>query len=287
MDSSADFIQKEFIRQQKREILANPQISPEKLKELGMDVSKKEIRVGNLILKKDLLFTENYSINLIDKNKDLNGNPLLNHPEILKYVQKLWDKGERRVSFKELQNLKVFTPLTTIKTGNFELSSFSLLVSSNSYSISLIDEEKDGHGRWIDKAVNHKKVVKALESFKYPVSMYRQKNELTLNAAMEKHLRTYFDNCNKSKGKLTGAFDIEIGNMTYVIEIKLASSIKGTGQRDRAYGQMKRYLDEFNSKNFMLLIAGENADKQDANLKALKKAAESEFKVHFYFLEVE
>ena len=108
-----------------------------------------------------------------------------------------------------------------------------------------------------------------------------------MNSELEKHLRNYFDNCNKSKGNLKGIFDLEIGNMNYVIEMKLASSAKKTDQRDRAYGQMKRYLDEFKSKNFMLFIAGESSDKQDPNIKSLKKAAEKEFGVNFYFLDAE
>jgi len=284
-EAALKLIQKEYINQKKKDSLASPEISPDKLKKLKIDTSQKKIPLGNLLLKKDLIFSENFSINLVDKKKDLDGLLLKDHPNLLKRLQKLWDQGEKKIPYEDLWKLNIYTSLSTIKAGNFEI--YSGLLSGSNYSISLIDEEKDGYGRWVDSAVDYEKVVKALDAFKLTKSKCKTIKETSLNSELEKHLRTYFDNCNKSKGNLKGIFDLEIGDLTYVIEMKMAVSAKKTDQRDRAYGQMKRYLDEHKSKKFMLLVAGMSADKQDTNIKSLKKAAEEDFGVKFYFMEAE
>ena len=285
-----DLIKKEFIKQKNNFSssgtlsFSTVEIKSEFLNKMNIDVSNKSIEIGNLVLKK-LWPSGNFSISLIDKNKDLDGLPLKNHSELLKNLQKMWDQGKEKISFQELQKLNIWTSLSTIKVGNFEL--YSGLFDGSAFSISLINKEKDAYNRWTNNAVDHKKVVKALNEFKLTKSNYKKTKETSLNAELEKHLRKYFDNCNKSKGNLKGIFDLEIGDLTYVIEIKMADSAKKTDQRDRAYGQMKRYLDEHKSKNFMLLVAGLSEDKQDHNIKSLKKAAEKEFGINFYFLEAE
>lgn len=280
-----ELVQKEYIKQKTKSSFSLAYIETDKLKSLGVDISLKRIELGNLILKKDLLSSDKYSINLADKRKDLDCVPLNDHQKLLARVQKLWEQGEKQISFDDLHKLKIWTPLTTIKVGNFQL--YSSILNGNNYTIFLIDENKDGYGRWINKAVDHKKIVKVLDEFNFTQEQMRTYKETTLNAELEKHFRLFFDNANKSKGNLKGIFDLEIGDMDYVIEIKLSSSAKKTDQRDRAYGQMKRYLDEFNSKNYMLLIAGDKADKQDYNIKALKKAAEQEFGISYYFMDAE
>jgi len=62
---------------------------------------------------------------------------------------------------------------------------------------------------------------------------------------------------NKSPGTLKGYFDIEIGRFEYIIEIKKASSLT-SGQRDRAVGQISKYLklSDYKTANFLLLIIG-------------------------------
>lgn len=280
-----ELVQKEFIKQKTKYSMSTAYIEPDKLKKVRVNTSKKIIELGNLILKKDLWLTDKYSINLADERKDLNSVPFKDHPKLLARVQKLWDQAEKKIPYEDLYKLKIWTPLSIIKVGNFELNTG---IFSGSYlGISLIDENKDGYGRWIDNAVEHKKVVKVLDEYKFTKNQMRTFKETKLNAELEKHFRQYFDNTNKSKGNLKGIFDLEIGNMSYVIELKLSSAAKKTAQRDRAYGQMKRYLDEFKSKNYMLLIAGDKADKQNDNIKALKKAAENEFGVNYYFMDAE
>lgn len=283
--TAMDFVQKEFIKQQQKSSMSTPTVSQDTLKKLRLNTKNKKIEVGNLMLKQDVLLSSDYSINLIDKKRDLNGDPIQDNQKLLARVQKLWDQGEKKITYDEFWKLKIWTPLKTIKIGNFEL--YSSMLSGSHYSISLIDENKDGYGRWVDKAVDHKKVVKVLDAYKFTKNQMRTYKETKLNAELEKHFRQYFDNANKSKGNLKGIFDLEVGNMSYVIELKLSSAAKKTDQRDRAYGQMKRYLDEFKSKNYMLLIAGDKADKQDDNIKALKKAAEKDFGVNYYFMDAE
>lgn len=280
-----ELVQKEFIKQKSKYSMSTAYIETEKLKKVRVNTSKKIIELGNLILKKDLWLTDKYSINLADERKDLNGVPIKDHPFLLVRIQKLWDQVEMKISYEDLYKLKIWTPLSIIKVGNFELNTG--IFSGSYFGISLIDENKDGYGRWVDNAVEHKKVVKVLEKYKFTKNQMRTLKETNLNAELEKHFRQYFDTANKSKGNLKGIFDLEIGNMSYVIELKLSSAAKKTDQRDRAYGQMKRYLDEFKSKNYMLLIAGDKADKQNDNIKALKKAAEKEFGVNYYFMEAE
>lgn len=280
-----ELVQKEFIKQKSKYSMSTAYIEPEKLKKVRVNTSKKIIELGNLILKKDNWPTDNYSINLVDEKKDLIGMPIKNHSKLLARVQKLWEQAEKKIPYEDLYKLKIWTPLSPIKVGNFELNTG--IFNGNYFGISLIDENKDGYGRWIDNAVEHKKVVKVLGQYKFTKNQMRTLKEPRLNAELEIHFRQYFDNANKSKGNLKGIFDLEIGNMSYVMELKLSSAAKKTDQRDRAYGQMKRYLDEFKSKNYMLLIAGDKADKQNSNIKALKKAAEKEFGVNYYFMEAE
>ena len=280
-----ELVQKEFIKQKSKHSMSTAYIEPDKLKKVRVNTSKKTVELGNLILKKDNWPTDNYSINLVDEKRDLNGMPIKDHPKLLARVQKLWEQAEKKIPYEDLYKLKIWTPLSIIKVGNFELNTG--IFSGPYFGISIIDEDKDGYGRWVDNAVEHKKVVKVLDEYKFTKNQMRTLKEPKLNAELEKHFRQYFDNANKSKGNLTGIFDLEIGNMSYVIELKLSLAAKKTGQRDRAYGQMKRYLDEFKSKNYMLLIAGDKADKQNDNIKALKKAAEKDFGVNYYFMDAE
>lgn len=278
------FIQKEFLKQQKKAgLLDTPSLSIEKLKKNKIPTKQKSFDAGNLRLKQDLLLSSDYSINLIDKNCSLDGIPLKSYDKLLDKIQKIWLHGDESISYEDMMKLNIFTSLSTIKIGNFKLS--AALIGSK-FIIDLIDSEKDGYGRWNDSAVNTKRVKKALDEYKLSKKNYKSFKETTLNGDLEKHLRKHFDNCSKSRGNQKGIFDLEIGSMNYVIEIKMASSAKKSSERDRADGQMKRYLSEFKKKeNFMMLIAGEKGDLQDHHIRGIKKAAEKDYGVNFYFLE--
>jgi hypothetical protein len=84
---------------------------------------------------------------------------------------------------------------------------------------------------------------------------------------------------------LRGAFDLDLGKMNFVIEMKLASSLKKTGERDRVSGQTKRYLQDFKKNNFLMLVFGENADRVDRNVISLETEIKMTLNVTFTFLK--
>ena len=286
-----DFIRKEFIRKTLEEGMIllgvnynTPKISTELLEKHKISTDQKSFDVGNLRLEQDSLFSTDYSIYLIDKSCNLQGVPLNSDKQLLDKIQKIWSNGENTISFQEMIKLDIYTPLSKIKIDNFRLD--SSMSAGPKYSIELIDSKKDGYGRWIDSSINTKRVKEALNEYKLTKKSYIESRETTLNTALEKHLRKYFANCSKSRGGQKGMFDLEIGSMNYLIEIKMARSAKSASERDRCDGQMKRYLSEFKKKeSYMLLIAGEKGDLQHHHINGLRNAAEKDYGVNFYFME--
>ena len=82
------------------------------------------------------------------------------------------------------------------------------------------------------------------------------------------------------------AFDLELRKMNFVIEIKLASSlIKKAGERDRASGLAKRYLQDIKNTNFLMLVIGENSERAEQRVFSLEDEIKNDYTCYFHFLE--
>lgn len=253
------------------------------VEKLGIETSDKIIEIGNFKLIKDNLFG-GFDLKLIDKGKDLNNNLIENNTKALKHIQDIWKQDILEIHSKELHPFDLNTRIGKMEFGNFKLSQSGL---SQSYKIELIDNEKGADGKWMDEFIDYKKVLKVLQKFSLTKINLTKSTETKLNGELEKHFRKYFENANKSSGKIRGLFDLVIGDMNFVIEIKMASSLKNSGQRQRASGQIKQYLEEFGTKNLMLLVLGTSDMKQDKNINSLEKEVLKDFKCFYHYMTAE
>tara|TARA_B100000768_G_C11187648_1_gene335820 strand:- start:118 stop:963 length:846 start_codon:yes stop_codon:yes gene_type:complete len=246
----------------------------------GFDVSEKDIEVENFRLIKNELFG-GYSLKIIDKNKDLENNLIEENSKALKHLQNIWKQGISEIHSKELHPFSLNTRIGKMTFGNLKLSQSGL---SDSYRIELIDKDRGADGKWSDESVDYKKVLKVLQNYKLTKTKLSNSTETKINSELEKHFRKYFENANKSTGKIRGLFDLVVGNMNFVIELKMAKSLKNSGQRQRASGQIKQYLEEFGNKNLMLLVVGSEDLKQDKNIKSLEKEVLKDFKCYYHYV---
>ena len=246
----------------------------------GFDVSEKDIEVENFRLIKNELFG-GYSLKIIDKNKDLENNLIEENSKALKHLQNIWKQGISEIHSKELHPFSLNTRIGKMTFGNLKLSQSGF---SDSYRIELIDKDRGADGKWSDENVDYKKVLKVLQNYKLTKTKLSNSTETKINSELEKHFRKYFENANKSTGKIRGLFDLVVGNMNFVIELKMAKSLKNSGQRQRASGQIKQYLEEFGNKNLMLLVVGTEDLKQDKNIKSLEKEVLKDFKCYYHYV---
>lgn len=253
------------------------------VKKLGLEMSDKIIEIGNFKLIKDNLFG-GYDLKLIDKGKDLNNNLIEDNTKALTHIQTIWKQDILEINSKELHPFGLNTRIGNMDFGNFKLSQIGI---SQRYRIELIDKEKGADGKWIDEYIDYKKIIKVLHDFPLTKINLTKSTETKLNGELENHFRKYFENANKSSGKIRGLFDLVIGEMNFVIEIKMASSLKSSGQRQRASGQIKQYLEEFGNKNLMLLVLGTSDMKQDKNIKSLEKEVLKDFKCFYHYMIAE
>lgn len=249
--------------------------------EEGFDKTKSEIEIGNFRLKKDI-FIGGYVIEIINEHNDLDNRPICENKKAFTYLQTLIKKGISEVTHRDLSDLNIITDLSPFTIGNIKLSRIYLL---RDYNIELLDKNKTSDGRWNDKSIDYKKVLKTLQSFE--MSDSAKNKEVKINTELELHFRKYFENVKKSTGPLTGLFDLMIGNLDFVIEIKMSKSLLKSGERHRASGQIKEYLKQFGSNNFMLLVFGPVKDKQDKNLISLENEVTKEYDCFYHFIELD
>lgn len=250
---------------------------------LGFDTSKEIIEIGNFILKKDNFFG-GYDLKIKDTSKDLDNLPYSDNKNSFKHLEALYKQKVAEIHSDELKTFNINTRISPIIIRNIKLTQAGL---SQSYRIELNDIEKGPEGKWLDKSIDFKKVILCLQEYKFTSKNCNDFSEVKLNTDLESHFKIYFERVARSVGKQKGLFDIVLGDMSFVIELKLASSLKKTGERQRASGQVKQYITEFNSRNFMFLVAGNKNDKQDKNVKSLESEILNEFKCYYYYLETE
>ena len=249
----------------------------------GFDTKQDKILMGNFKLDKGFLFG-NYDLALIDKEKDLDNNPISENKLAKAHLQALIRQGITEIHSKELHPFNLNTKLGKMTFENITIYQIGL---TQSYRIDFVDKEKGIENKIKDDKIDFKKVLNTLQKFELSKETLKESSEVQLNKQLEDHFRKYFENAHRSSGNLRGAFDLDLGKMNFVIEMKLASSLKKTGERDRASGQAKRYLQDFKKNNFLMLVIGENADRVDRNVISLETEIKNDFKCYFHFLEAE
>lgn len=274
-EKAIDYIHEEMSHGVIKQITAKA--DPKILKELGVDTSNSKIEVRNLRLNKDLLFSSKYSIKVIDKAKDWDGKLIETNKELESRLVKIVKQGESKISFEQFADLKIHPKAMTYKIGkNIKLTQ---PVFGAFYNVVTLDSQKDGKGRWKKENVTTKKIKESLAKYEMTKADYNKKREPTLNNEIVDHLSKTFENVKAQSGNLRGYFDVEIGDMHYVIEIKKASALKKNSHE--AAGQIRHYLKKHDNKikptNFMLLILGENGDLEDKKINDLIEDCKGDF----------
>ena len=203
-------------------------------------------------------------------------------PTIATKIKSMYQSGIEELSFEEAKNMG-------IDVGDHISIEPNLLLEKQyyflAYTIKLSDLKKDLEGRWLDQYVDFKKIIIALNEFKISKKVLSDTKEVVLNKSLERHFKKYFVSAHMSSGKQRSYFDLVIGNMNYVIEIKLARALKNTGQMQKAIGQIDGYKNEVKDNNLILLVIGEKMDRQDKNILYIKSDVEIKKECKFYFLE--
>ena len=247
----------------------------------GLDTSLKKFELGNFRVEKDSFFGL-YSISVIDKQKDIYGNPISQKSEFIHRVRSLWETGKKEIPFSEVFSFDIITPASEIRIGNILLSNY--LGLTKSYDISLIDKEKNIDNKWLDNAVTINRVMDALLNFHYDENLLALA-EVPLNKEIEKYFKEHFESVKKSDTSNKGLIDLTIGNekSKIAIELKLSRKIKLASESQKCRGQIEDYKKQFGS-NLILVIAGEKTDRQEKYLQECIKKAE-ELGIKCFFIE--
>ncbi len=243
---------------------------------------RNDVFIGNFKLTESYFGT--YELELIDKSMDLANRPIFENKALFTYLKSMYLQKDYEVEVEELKPYNFNSELTSLQIGNLLLSATNYV---DRYKISLVDKEKGIDNKYIDERIDFKKIVKILQKFKLTKKEYDKYNEVKINEMLEAHFRLFCENAHKSSGKLNGYYDLELGNSEFVIEIKLASQMDSKGNKDRASGQIKRYLTEFKKNTFLLLIIGTDNEKNQKNVIELEKEILNDYKCFYYYLEIE
>jgi hypothetical protein len=258
------------------------QIEKSELSSLGFDTSSRKFEIGNIKFEKHILF-DSYYFSVIDKSKDLDGNPISENPKLLQRVHSLWEAGKKEIPFKDLHNLNIPTLASELKIGNILLSNY--LGIDSSYDIQISNKEKNIDDKWLDSAVTITKVMDTLIEFPYDKNML-ELAEVPLNKELEKFFKEHFESVKKSDTSNKGLIDLTIGNdkNKIAIELKLSRKIKLANESQKCRGQIEDYKKQFGS-NLILVIAGDKADKQEKYLQECIKKADS-LGIKTYYIHV-
>lgn len=155
------------------------------------------------------------------------------------------------------------------------------------YKLRLKDQEKDIEGRWLDDCIKLKNIISALNDYKISSEELIKSNELAVNKSLETHLRKYFASVHMSSGNQRSYFDLVIGNMDFVIEIKLSRALKKTAQMQKAIGQIDGYIRELNNNNLILLVIGNQEDRFSRNISYIRDNIENQKNSIFFYLDTD
>lgn len=249
----------------------------------GFDMKPEKIEIGNFRLTKGF-FLSDYDLSIIDKNKDLDGKPIGENQLTKAHLQALLRQGITEIHSRELLQFNLHAKLGQMTFENISLTQIGL---SERYRIDLVNKERGIDNKIKGENIDFKKVLHVIEQYKLSKKKLSEKTEVQINKELEEHFRGHFESAQRSSGNLRGAFDLELGKMHFVIELKLAAHLKKTGERDRASGQAKRYLQDFKKNNFLMLVIGHKADKEERNVISLEHEIKNDFKCYYHFLEAQ
>lgn len=272
-----EFIQAEYVKAKLKGDI--PTIAPDTLMSYKIETTKDKIEIRNLVLKKSFFFSNNYSIGIIDHKKDFDGILITEKNDLYDKLKKVIKQGVGKISYSELLKLKIDTKVLSLKIGNIKLSAGAI---SNDYYVSIANSQQDEEGRTLPKYVDAKLIKKALAEYKLTKQMYRKHAEPKLNELIREHLAKHFSQVQNQKNNKKGTYDIDIGDNDFVIEIKMASSIKSS--KHEASGQIRHYLKGFDPKKFMLLIIGEKSEEDKPNIISLIYECKKDFKCHVDYM---
>jgi hypothetical protein len=249
--------------------------------DFGVENPSNTIKIANVKLEKQFLMSK-YTITCNDDTKDLLGNKLSEHDGLFDLLKDLWLGGKTQVTCPQLQKLHISGDgTTTIKLKNFKLSIPMISAVHIAYNISMVDSEKDVDNKYIDSAVTVERVTDCLRDYTLTLTKLKKISEVDLNKELELHLKHYFTSVKKSETSNKGLIDLSIGKGKVVGELKLARELKKNDQRDRAWGQIDRYREQF-SDNFLFVVVGEADDVHEDNIKALRsKLLKSDGHFHY------
>ena len=259
---------------------------PETLKKNGFDISNEIIEIGNFKLKLNLL--GNYTFSIKDNSKDLNNIPISKNTKAFKYFQTLLKKNKTKIDPDELLDFNLNNRIKYLQIGNIEIIDNSnewSWLEKKKFDIQIYDDDKNSDGKWKNNSINYKNVIKVLQEFK--IKNVDKLTEVKVNKLLEEHFRKYFENAHKSKGGADSLYDLVIGDNDFVIEIKMAKALKTASGRQKASGQIKQYVSEFDVENFMLLVIGDEEDKQNEKILYLEKEVINDYNCFYYFIEFE
>ena len=250
-------------------------ISKDELKIIGIEPDADKYKVRNILI--EPAFFVDYRLKIIDENRDLDENLISENVKLHSKIKSLWEAGKKEIKFEYLISLNIYTPATELIIGNFKLYT----CSDTSYGIEIVNKKKNTDGKWIDSVVNADKVISVLQKFDIKEKELEKLSEVKLNKLLEDHFKKYFESVRKGDTTNQGLIDLNIGNKKFVIELKLARELKKSHQSDRAIGQIERYMKEF-TNNFMFVVAGNHADKQEKYCQILKKKLDECGGLYYY-----
>lgn len=264
-------IQKQFLNG-KREI------KKADLTNLGFDTALGKLEIKNIKAQKGIML-DTYSLSVIDKNKDFDGNLISENKNLLHRIHALWGAGKKVIPFSDILASNIDPSASEIKIGNILLSNYFGI--EKDYKISPINSEKNIDNKWIDSAVTIKKVLDALINFPYNKKMF-QLAEAPLYKELDKYFKEHFESVTYNKKLID--LTIGNGNTKIVIKLKLSRKMVRESESQKCRGQIEDYKKQFGS-NLILVFAGENADNQVEYMQECSKKADS-LGIKSFFMEV-
>lgn len=266
-------------------LLSNKKADEKALQAIGIDTTIKTQEFRNVKVVND--FWNGLTVEVIDDQKDLDGNPIADNKKLITRVKNLMENGKKKLKITELSELNIWNPAKDIVLGNLRLKNFSdFLFSYDHYEIQVIDDKKNIDGLWLDNVITTDRILDVLKKYELTARRLTGMNELDLNKELEVLLRQHFETVKKGGRSNQGDIDLIIGsNHNYGIELKLARELTKAAASQKAIGQIELYTRQFKG-NFMLIVAGKSSEKNDKSVAEVVRKAK-DCKCSYYYIDAD
>jgi len=266
-------------------LLSNKKADEKALQGIGIDTTIKTQEFRNVKVVND--FWNGLTVEVIDDQKDLDGNLIADNKKLISRVKNLMENGNKKLKITELSELNIWNPAKDIVLGNLRLKNFSdFLFSYDHYEIQIIDDKKNIDGLWLDNVITTDRILDVLKKYDLTAKRLANMNELDLNKDLEVLFRQYFETVKKGGRSNQGDIDLILGsNHNYGIELKLARELTKAAASQKAIGQIELYTRQFKG-NFMLIVAGKSSEKNDKSVSEVVRKAK-DCKCTYYFIEAD